>query len=84
MLKLDVELAVCQDDLPGALMSALCINYAEAEQLMCEIGFYQGNGDVTFSRQWPLEDEEANAASDAIQAWLVENNYDSVRFYEDH
>lgn len=84
MLNLNVELAVDQDELPHALMSALGISYGEAEKLMCHIGFYSGNGDVTFSRKWPLEDEEANAASDAIQAWLVENNYDSVRFYEDH
>lgn len=83
MLDMPVRVAVDQ----GALECALQHNfpnkqYYEIESELYKLGFYQGNGSVSISLQWPPDEE--SEVSKAILEWMEENNYGSVMFYEDY
>lgn len=81
-LKLDVELAVDQDDFHRACMEALGLTYQQVEDQMVEIGFFKGNGDIIFDVRYPEEDN--NAVGNAMHKFLNDNGYQSIRVYEDH
>lgn len=83
-LNLNVEFAVDQDDLQSEMVKHLDLTYQEVERQMCDLGFYQGNGDVHFCTKYPREGRDANDVSIAMHAFMLSNGYDSIRVYEDH
>lgn len=83
MLDLRVRVAVNQGDLECALQHNFPDKpYNEIESELYALGFYQGNGSVSISLQWPPDEE--SEVSKAILQWMEENNYGSVMFYEDY
>ena len=81
-LKLDVELAVDQDDFHQACVEALGLTYQEVEDQMVELGFFQGNGDIIFNVNYPEDDD--NQVGNAMHKFLNSKGYQSIRVYEDH
>lgn len=84
MLNLNVECAVDQDDMHSEMVNHLGLSYREVERQMCDLGFFQGNGDVHFCTFYPREGSEANDVSKAMHSFMVANGYTSIRVYEDH
>lgn len=82
-MNLSVDMCVEQGDFASEVAKKLDISYGEVESQMCDLGFYQGNGDVTFSLAYP-DEEEINAVGAAMIAYMREMNYPTIRVYEDH
>lgn len=81
-LELNVEMAVEQTEFQWAMAKHLDLTHSQVEDQMVEIGFFKGNGDIVFNVDYPAEDT-INAVGIAMHAYMRENNYGSIRVYED-
>lgn len=79
MLDLAYNIAIEQSDLELAISRQLGLSYDEAEEFMCSIGCYQGNGP-----SWVDLDDEGGDTMKAVQAWMRKNNFTTIMVYEDH
>lgn len=79
MLDIAFNIAVEQSDLELAISHQLGLSYDEAEEFMCSIGCYCGNGP-----SWIDLDDEGDDTMKAVQAWMRKNNFTTIMVYEDH
>lgn len=79
---LPYEIAVDQSDLEKALSDLLNLSYDDVDDIMVNMGFYKGNGDVIISKDYPNDVD--CIGEKAVICWLEQSGFESVRFYEDN